>query len=418
MIKAPIPKGESPNAWDSNDSGKDPQPSTLHFPRHLAGDLRSRLQIGSPDWLRVGRFLKGLLSARTFVLVFIGLSGIYAFSIGRSRYTTTSEFFIQQPTPLNSTASSIFGTGVAVPQVINSLVDGQYLSVYLTSPSIKTRLYPKSDQLEKLYAPERPDIFAGLPANSTSGQQLAFFKKQISIQPQPISGSLIIRTTGYQPEQALKLNQSLLTQSQRFVNEVNQSISADQKQFAENELKIAEKNLSEATQSLQDFQDRYGQLSPEVEQQTTSTFIAQLESNLVDLKVELATLKRRYIDPDSPEVAYLADQVQELERQIREERQKAVGAKGRDLNKLTAQSEALKSDVEFASKSYEAARIAVDNSRRESQRQLKFIVMLSKPQLPSGQDMNWRWQFFLASIGIVIVGWAVGGFVVAAIRKE
>ena len=187
--------------------------------------------------------------------------------------------------------------------------------------------------------------------------------------------------------------------------------------FAEKELKIAKNDLDIAKQKLQAFQDKYGQLSPEVEQQTTSSFIAQLESNLVDLKVELATMKRRYIDPASPEVAYIVDQVQELERQIAEERQKAVGAGGRDLNKLTSESESLKADVDFASRALESARIAVDNSRRESQRKLKFIVMLSKPQLPSGEDSNWRWQFFLGSVGVVIMSWAVGGFVIAAIRK-
>ena len=128
-------------------------------------------------------------------------------------------------------------------------------------------------------------------------------------------------------------------------------------------------------------------------------------------------MKRRYIDSDSPEVAYIADQVQELERQIAEERQKAVGAGGRDLNKLTSESDSLKADVDFAAKALETARIAVDNSRRESQRKLKFIVMLSKPQLPTAEDMNWRWQFFLASVGVVVMGWAVGGFVIAAIRK-
>ncbi|AII44200.1 hypothetical protein KR100_12650 [Synechococcus sp. KORDI-100] len=319
---------------------------------------------------------------------------------------------------MNNTANTILGAGTAVPQAINSLLDGQYLKVYLASPDIKKKIYPEMRQLEMLYAPERPDLWAGLPANSDFNQQVDFFRRQLSVQPQPLSGSIVLRTHGFQPEQALALNESLLRQSQKFVNEVNQSISADQQEFAQKELQISQEELKKAKQKLQDFQDQYGQLSPEVEQQTTSSFIAQLESNLVDLKVELATLKRRYIDPSSPEVAYVADQVQELERQIREERQKAVGANGRDLNKLTSQAESLKADVEFATTALEAARLAVDNSRRESQRQAKFIVMLSKPQLPTSEDMNWRWQFFLASIGIVVVGWAVGGFVVAAMKKQ
>ena len=92
--------------------------------------------------------------------------------------------------------------------------------------------------------------------------------------------------------------------------------------------------------------------------------------------------QRQYRDPDAPEVAYVADQVAELERQIQDEREKAVGSGGRDLNKLVNQSERLEADVTFARDALASAMRAADNSRMESQRQLKFIVMLSKPMMP------------------------------------
>ena len=418
MTKSTPPDGPSSDTNPPQALRRDSLPSTLLFPKNLVKDAAPNLQLEDTWKERLLRISKGIFAPRTAVLGFIGLAAIYSFGIGRSRYTSVSEFVVQQPTPMNNTANTILSGAPAVPQSISSLLDGQYLSIYLTSPDIKNKLYPEPAQLEALYAPERPDFLAGLSANSDPDEQVSFFRKQISIQPKPLSGSILIRTHGFQPEQALELNQSLLAQAQKFVNEVNQSISVDQQAFAQKELQIAEEKLKTAKQKLQAFQDQYGQLNPELEQETTSSFIAQLESNLVDLKVELATLKRRYIDPSSPEVSYVADQVQELERQIREEREKAVGPTGRDLNKLTSQAESLKSDVEFATTALEAARLAVDNSRRESQRQAKFIVMLSKPQLPSSEDMNWRWQFFLSSIGVVIVGWAVGGFVVAAVRKN
>jgi capsular polysaccharide transport system permease protein len=40
-------------------------------------------------------------------------------------------------------------------------------------------------------------------------------------------GAVILRTVGFSPEQALTLNKSLIGQSRRFVNEVNQAISAN-----------------------------------------------------------------------------------------------------------------------------------------------------------------------------------------------
>ena len=129
-------------------------------------------------------------------------------------------------------------------------------------------------------------------------------------------------------------------------------------------------------------------------------------------------MRRQYRDPNAPEVAFVADQVKELALQIRQERDRGLSKDGRDLNTLVLEEAELISDVEYATTNLQSARLAADNSRRESQRQLKFVVVLSEPQLPVSPDQNWRWQAFLASIGIVVVAWGVGGFLLNAMRKS
>jgi capsular polysaccharide transport system permease protein len=182
------------------------------------------------------------------------------------------------------------------------------------------------------------------------------------------------------------------------VNEVNQSISADQNIFAQKEVELAENNLKEASRTLEIFQDKFGQLNVASEQAATTSFIASLEGKLVELKVEEASLRRQYQDPNAPEVSYIADQAHELEKQISKERRKAVDDGSRDLNSLAIQESGLNADVLFASEALRAARLAAENSRRASQRQQKFVVMLSEPQLSVAPDQNWRWQAFLGSI--------------------
>ena len=363
-----------------------------------------------------GRF-EILKKPRVLISLFLATSAFYCFVIGRDRYTSVSEFVIQQAAPLETSSASVLAGAAAAPQVLTSLVDGQYLQVYLASAEVKNRLFPNLVSLEKGYKQSFPDVFSGLSSGSSSPQQLSFYRKQIQISPQPLSGSVIIRTVGYGPEQAFSLNQSLILQSRRFVNEVNQSISADQNIFAQKEVKLAEKNLKEATRRLEIFQDRFGQLNVASEQAATTSFISELESRLVDLKVEEATLRRQYRDPNAPEVSFVADQARELEKQITKERQKSVSENGGDLNSLAIQESSLLSNVEFATESLKSARLAADNSRRESQRQLKFIVMLSQPQRPVAPDQNWRWQSFLGSIGIIVVAWGVGGFILAAMKE-
>ena len=172
--------------------------------------------------------LLSLVKPQFVVYTFLAASALYCFVIGRDRYTTVSEFVIQQAAPMNTSSSSVLAGAASSPQVMSSLVDGQYLQVYLASPDVMKMLYPNPSILEKLYKVEPPDVFAGLPEGSSQPQQLAFYRKQLSIAPQPLTGSVIVTTNGFSPKQALDLNRSLLLQSRRFVNEVNQSINNDQ----------------------------------------------------------------------------------------------------------------------------------------------------------------------------------------------
>ena len=362
--------------------------------------------------------LERLARPRVLISAFLAASALYCFVIGRDRYTATSEFVIQQALPLDGSSASVLSGASSAPSVLISLLDGQYLQVYLESADVKKRLFPDSKKFEQDYGPSFPDFRAGLPANSTAPAQLNFYRKQLFVAPQPLTGTVVLSTSGFTADQAYRLNRDLLREARRFVNDVNQSINADQNKFAKKEVKIAENNLSQATRSLEVFQEKHGNLSVGEEQSAASSFIAGLESQLVELKVEEAALRRTYRDPNAPEVSFVADQVDELQLQIRQERERAISENGRDLNTLALEEERLISDVEFAREALQAARLAVDNSRRESLRQFKFVVVLSQPQMPVSPDSNWRWQAFLASIGIVIVGWGVGGFVLNAMRKS
>ena len=379
----------------------------------------------SPNFSKIGQLsplwherLARVAKPRVLISAFLATSAFYCFVIGRDRYTSVSEFVIQQAAPLEGTTASILGGSATAPQVLTSLVDGQYLQVYLESSDVKNRLFPDGKKLEKAYRPKFPDIWTGLYTNSSAPEQLDFYRKQLTAAPQPMSGSVILTTSGFTPKQAFDLNAALIKQSRRFVNEVNQSINAEQNKFALKEVNLAELNLKSASRRLELFREKNGNLSVESEQAATSSFISGLESQLVELKVEEAALRRQYRDPNAPEVSYVADQVKELEVQIRQERNRSVSKDGRDLNALVLKEAGLISDVEFATESLQSARLASDNSRRESQRQLKFVVVLSQPELPVVPDQNWRWQAFLASVGIVVVGWGVGGFILNAMRKS
>ena len=381
------------------------------FAGDAASSVTPRLRSGLNGTFR------DLFNSSTLAAAFVVISAVYCFGIGRDRYQAMSEFVIKQPLPPATASTTVLGS-MQSSSVLSSLEDGRYLQVYLKSNAVKQAVFPDPSSFKSIYAPKAPDQWSGLPSDANEQEQLSFFRQQLDVIPQELSGTIVLSTSAFTADDAYRLNRDLLKQAQRFVNEVNQSISADQQSFAEEQVAFAKNRLTTATNALEAFQDRYGQLDPLGEQSATTGFITGLESRLVDLKVEEASLRRQFRDPNAPEVAFVADQVRELERQIQEERQKAVGAGGRDLNKLATQASRLQGDVNFARESLRSAMRAADNSRMESQRQLKFIVMLSKPQMPAGPEISWRWKAFLSCLGVLIVVWGVGGFMLTALRRD
>ncbi|MBD1194988.1 sugar ABC transporter [Vulcanococcus sp. Clear-D1] len=353
-----------------------------------------------------------------FVGAYVSVSAVYCFWVGRDRYQSISEFVIRQPLPPNSSGSSLLSPALGSPTILGSLEDGRYLQAYLGSYESMRRLYPSPGRLELLYAPNWTDPFTGLRRGANRQQILQFYQRQQSVVPQELSGSVVIATNGYTPLQAHELNRSLLAESQRFVNIVNQRISSDQLRFAESEVVKARLRLDRANKSLNLFQARHGQLNAVAEQDATTTYLAALESRLVDLKVQEASLRRQFRDPQAPEVVYVADQVRELKEQIAEERRKAVNPGERDLNRLAIQAQNLQNEVTFASDALKASMLAADNSRIESQRQLKFLIMLRDPVLPSQPESSWRWKAFLASVGGLMVVWGVGGFLIGVAKRS
>ncbi|WP_157665470.1 sugar ABC transporter [Cyanobium sp. NIES-981] len=352
------------------------------------------------------------------IAALILLGGVAYFGvIGRNRYQVTSDFIVRLPQAPNSVTPSLLGSVLAGPTMLGSLEDGRFLSVYLTSPEVMARAFDKLKP-ETTYARKGIDIFAGLQKNATFDQRLSFFRRQVNVVPQDLTGVIQLTTTGLDPATAFKLNRFLLDEAENFLNTSNQNISRNQQTFAEQELENSRKRLAAAQQALADFNNRAGEINPAATAEATSTFISALEARLVDLQVEEGRLKRQFLDPSSPEVSYVSDQIAELRQQIDEERSKLVGPDAKNYNEKLAELRNLNTEVEFAEASVKASQLAADNSRLESQRQLKFLVLLSNPATPSGQSLDWRWKGLLSLVALLLVGWGLASFVLGISRRQ
>jgi capsular polysaccharide transport system permease protein len=361
-----------------------------------------------PPRLRASRLRH--LSVTQLLLIPIALSGIYFYAIARDRYITRSDFVIRKAEESDTNMAgaglaSLLGRGNQL-----SLEDARFLKTYLQSPQVLADL-DRTYDLDQAYAQKGLDRFAGMKPGLSKEKRLNYFKKQVAVNLDEISGAIVLRTIGLDPKASLNLNRFMLAKSEYFVNRLNQDISQKQLSFAESELGRARGNLNQAKNRLLAYQDSNTVIDPKGEAELAGQTISKLQEKLVELRVELATLKRQFKDPAEPEVAVVADQVRELEQQIQKERRSLVSSKGRNLNRKAADVLKLESEVNFATDSYKLALTSVEKARIESKRQQKFMALLSAPQLPEDPQNDWRSKGFFTVLASCAVGFSLTKFI-------
>jgi capsular polysaccharide transport system permease protein len=350
------------------------------------------------------------LSVSKLLLIPIIFSGIYFYFIARDRYVTRSDFVIRKA---EDNDTNMDGSGLATllgkgNQL--SLEDARFLKTYLQSPQVLADL-ERTYNLDQAYAQVGMDRFAGIKPGLSKEKRLNFFKKQVAVSLDELSGAIVLRTVGLDPKASFNLNRFMLAKSEQFVNRLNQDISQKQLGFAESELGRARNNLNQAKNRLLLYQDANTIIDPKGEAELANQAISKLQEKLVELRVELSTLKRQFKDPEEPEVAVVADQVRELEQQIQKERRSIVSSKGRNLNRKAADVLRLESDVSFSTDSYKLALTAVEKARVESKQQQKFMALLSAPQLPEDPQNDWRSKGFFTVLASCAVGFSLTKFV-------
>lgn len=361
--------------------------------------------------------LLGWLKRRSvlqLVFVPIVLAGVYFFAVARDRYAVESSYVVRRSAEdisLGGGATSGLA-GFFAGSSQNSLEDARYLRTYLTSPQVLEDLL-KTYDFDAAYARFSPDLMAGLPSGANRQDRLKFFQKQVQVQLDEVSGVITLTTVGLSPKAAYELNTFLLKQSEQFVNRLNQRIGEAQLQFARKELASSQTQLDNAKQRLLAFQSSTEVIDPKVEAGIVANSVGGLEMKLAELKLQRFTLEQQYKSKDEPDLLAVNDQIAELQRLIDSERKGLVSRQGtgRNLNRKAADILRYQSAVDFAADLYKTALISAEKARVDTQRQQKFMAVLSAPLLPDSPAFNWRLRGFFTVAAIALVGLSLGKFV-------
>lgn len=191
-----------------------------------------------------------------------------------------------------------------------------------------------------------------------------------------------VEVEGFTPKSAHLIAQTIMQESEKFINEISHKAAREQMAFAENEVQKYKERYQKAQNDLIAFQNKYGVFDPLKQAEAKASLVAQIETNLAQKEAKLLTLQS-YMNDAAPEVVALKAEIEAIKKQLLREKSKiSANNSSQKLNDLAAKFQDLTIEATFAQKAYEAALKAYESARIEALRKIKQLVIIQSPDIP------------------------------------
>lgn len=360
------------------------------------------------------------LSPRALKLGLIGLPVLlYALYLGvfaADRYVSESIIAVRQA---GSEGSNLPGAAMLLAGINPPAhEDTLFLKEFIHSSGLLA-LLEKKLALRAHFAAETTDRLFRLANSASLEDFVEYFRNRVEVQFDERSSLLKVRAEGFDAAFAHKLNQAILEESERFVNETSHRIARERLRFAEGELALAGQRLQKAKLEVLAFQTKHRLLDPSAQALATGTLAAELDGARSKLEAELNSL-RAFLNEDAYQVMALKARISALSKQIESERTRATSntQRGERLNELAIEFQSLQLQGEFARDAYRLALATVENSRIDATRKIKSLIVVEPPTLPQTAEYPLRLYNLGTLLAICMLLYAITRLVLATVREH
>lgn len=307
------------------------------------------------------------------ILPWIAISA-YTLVLAHPRYVSTSDVVIKQVSE-----QGVSATGISSLLGVNNTnrEDALYLTKYILSNDMIDKLDAEF-KFREAYHVNGADFINEISTDATQEELHKYFKKRVSVSLDELSYVLTVTTEGFEPEYALRLNQAILRESEKFVNNISKDVANEQLAFVATQAADAEQKLNDAKKAVIDYQNQNEIFDPQLNAQMVNQVIGTLQGQLSSLRTEERQLLS-YLNPEAPQVVSLRSQIRSVEKQIKEEQAKLTSPRDAKLNAQALEFETLKAEAEFANELYKIALNSLESSRVEVMRKMKNLVVITSP---------------------------------------
>ena len=313
------------------------------------------------------------------VIVPMGFVVIYYTFFAADRYVSETVVTVRQAN--NPVASAASGLAMLAGVSPSSREDVLFLREYIHSLDMLNILDNKLN-VRAAYETQKSDPFFRLYGWMSQEWYLWYYRNRVEVVYDDMTGLLRIRTEAFTPQQAHAINEGILSESERFVNELSHRMSREQMAFAEGELKIAKERYAHDKNALLAFQNVHGVFDPVSQAQAKASLSEELDAVIAKKEAELGAMLS-YLQESAPQVVALRSEISALKIQSQKEKGQIVsGSGGVKLNTLVSRYQDLVIEAGFAEDAYKVALVSVEKTRIEASQKIKQLAVIQSPILP------------------------------------
>ncbi|MFG6449725.1 capsular biosynthesis protein [Roseateles sp. BYS180W] len=363
------------------------------------------------------KFLKRSRSALLVLVLPLLVVLIYNLGMARDRFTSESVVTIKQAAHFGGERSGM--AAMLMPGVSPLLrEDVLYLRTFIHSQGLLGTL-DRELKLREHFSSSMRDPLHYLPTSASREDFLEFYRKRVEIVLDDISGLLTLRTQGFEPEYARRLNATILRECEAFVNRMSQNLAAEQLRFTDAEVGKTTARLEDAQARLVQFQAQHRVLDAAAQASAAGAITNELQAQLSKLEAEHKTLLG-YLHPSAHQVQALQNQIAAIKSQLQSEQNRGTQAAdaSKKLGAIALQFEQLKQQVGLAQESHKAALAAAEAMRLEATRKLKSLVVVEAPTLAETAEYPRRLYNLFAALVVLLLLYAVAQLTLATIAEH
>lgn len=305
-------------------------------------------------------------------------SSIYWMGVASDLYVSEAHIVIQR-TDLGGGESMDFATllgGGGDSQVDQLLVQDHLLSVDMLK-KLDTVL-----NLREHYSNSENDLLSRMWFRETEIEKFhAYYLTRISVDYDEYAGLLVIKSQGYDAKTAHLITESLVQEGEDFMNKIAHSLSNSQVLFMEEQVAEINQRVIDTAQAVLKYQNIKGLVSPRETAITIAGIIANLEVHQTELEMRRSA-GQAYLVPGHPKIVKINQEINAIQKQINQEKNKLVSTTGRTLNKEVLEFQRLEMEASFAQDVYRTALIALETGRIEATRLIKKVTVVQSPTYP------------------------------------